>query len=322
MFITIYFSGAFSSLFVISGIKAVSLAFEGSTKMVVLSLFYASGPIAGIGYPYLLRYLSDTYGIHWNFLIIGFIMIPSVFMALTWSLQKQEPTQGTADSHVDNITTKNFDHVTRPQNCQEVVSDPKYCSTVLTELEMPPDGKSDQKSKQNLGKRETSKENKRSCRTILKILLCNVPFVLFVIGMALTHSSFRVLSVFITDILKERGFTPAEATIALMVFNFSGIPGCLLPGLVKKLPMGSSLFCVTFVTFLASPSALALNFVTGLAIAVVCCAAIGLAFGAVTAANAVSVAGLVGEECYAPGVGLSYGLTGIIVAGTGPLSGK
>ena len=172
------------------------------------------------------------------------------------------------------------------------------------------------------GKRLTCKDSKRSWRIILKTLLCNVPFVLFVISMALTHSSFRVLSVFITDLLKERGFTPAKATIALMVFNFSGIPGCLSLGLVKKLTMGSSLCCVTFVTFLASPSALALNFVTGLTIAVVCCAAIGLAFGAVTAANAVSVAGLVGEACYAPGVGLSYGLTGIIVADTGPLSGK
>ena len=130
--------------------------------MVVLSLFYASGPIAGIGYPYLLRYLSDIYGIHWSFLIIGFIMIPSVFMAITWSVQKQEPKQGTADSHVDYFTTnnfeavsrdQNFDHVTRPQNCQEVVSDPKYCSTVFSELEMPPDDKSDQKSKEVLGEK-------------------------------------------------------------------------------------------------------------------------------------------------------------------------
>ena len=312
-------------------LKLYHLHLKAQQKMVDLSLFYAPVPIAGICYPYLLRYLSDTYGIHWSFLIIGFIMIPSVFMAITWSVQKQEPTQGTAGSHVDYTSTnnfeavshdQNFDHVTRPQNCPEVVSDPKYCSTVFSELEMPPDDKSDQKSKEDLGKRVTSKDSKRSWRIILKTLLCNVPFVLFVIGMALTHSSFRVLSVFITDILKERDFTPAEATIALMVFNFSGIPGCLLTGLVKQLPMGSSLCCVTFVTFLTSPTALALNFVTGLAIAVVCCTTIGLAFGAVTDANAVSVAGLVGEECYAPGVGLSYGLTGIIAAGTGPLTGK
>ena len=157
---------------------------------------------------------------------------------------------------------------------------------------------------------------------VLKKLFNNTPFILFAVGQALAHSSLRVLSVFVVDVLKERSLSPSESTIGLMVFIFCGIPGRLLPGLVKKVPRGSSFICVILVTALASPAIVCLNFISSIPLTIMVCCLCGLALGAVHACNAIIIVRLVSKTLYTSGVGLTFGFTGVIVAVTGPLSGK
>ena len=69
--------------------KITARTFEGSTQLVALALLVTSSSIGGIPYPYFLRYLSDTYGLHWTFLITGCLMALSGFLALIWTVPKQ-----------------------------------------------------------------------------------------------------------------------------------------------------------------------------------------------------------------------------------------
>ena len=109
--------------------------------------------------------------------------------------------------------------------------------------------------------------------------------------------------------------------MALMVFNFSGIAGRLLPGLVKKLSRTSSFTIVIVATIASAPAIVGFNFVTGQASAVIISTMLGLGLGIVTSSNTVCVLSLVSNKHYAPAVGLAYGATGIVIAVTGPLSG-
>ena len=282
--------------------------------MLALSLYYTCTPVAGIPYPYFLRYLSDNYGIQKTFLITGLFTCICIFLGLAITVPRQ--FFGETVKHAPTIND------TKSEECQSNASG--IFRVELKETQnLSADYRHSEHNVPELTKRRPTSGRKTGRLTnTIKILVSNVPFDLFAVGQALSVSSFRIFSVLITDILKDSGFIATEATLAYMVFNFSAIPGRLLPGIVSKLPMGSSSSCVTLVTFLSAPAVFGLNFVTGHELAVVICAICGLAFGVVFSANAICITRLVDSEYQTPAVGMSCGVTGIVVAVTGPLSGK
>ena len=289
--------GISSRLFLISGLRILSLIFKGSAKPMALSIYITSTSVAAVPYPYFLRYLCDTYGLQWTFVITGAFMSTSVLLATTWAVPKPTITlDESSNAKTDFNNDERFNSESRNQ------------ASGATKLKVSMD---------------TGGESiiDESCLNILKTLLCNPSFVFFAIGQAFTHGAFRALGFFITDVLKDRGFTSTESTIALMVFNFSGIAGRLLPGLVKKLSRTSSFTTVIVATTTSAPAIVGFNFVTGQTSVVIISTMLGLGFGTVTASNAVCVLSLVSNKHYAPAVGLTYGATGIVIAVTGPLSG-
>ena len=294
--------GISSRLFLISGLRILSLIFKGSAKPMALSIYITSTSVAAVPYPYFLRYLCDTYGLQWTFVIIGAFMSTSVLLATTWAVPK--PTI-TLDESSNAKTDFNND-------------EPINSALPLTESRNQASGATKLKVCMDTGGESIIDE---SCLNILKTLLCNPSFVFFAIGQAFTHGAFRALGFFITDVLKDRGFTATESTIALMIFNFSGIAGRLLPGLVKKLSRTSSFTTVIVATTTSAPAIVGFNFVTGQTSVVIISTMLGLGFGTVTASNAICVLSLVSNKHYAPAVGLTYGATGIVIAVTGPLSG-
>ena len=283
--------------------KAVLLTFSGSTKLLALSLYYACTPTGGAIYPYFLRYLCDNYGVPKTFLISGLFSSVCIIFALGLSVPEQ-----TVNTMFKDDTTKSNECQSRPYNSHLACTDyeDSKCSQVVLA--------------ENQEKADFVRSQKWT-KTI-QVLFRNVPFILFAVGQSLSVSSFRVLSVFVTDILKEKGFSSIEATLAYTVFSFSVIPGRLLPGLVSKLPVGGPSSCVVIVTFLSAPAIIGLKLVTGHELAVLVCALCGLAFGVAYSSNAVCITGLVSAEYQTPAVGISSGLTGVVVAVTGPLSGE
>ena len=290
---------------------AVSAVFEGSTQKVVLAVFIAGGSIGGVPYPYFLRYLCYKYGIQWTFLIAGLCVSVTILLALLWAIPEQNPQPGTKiEDNVIEIAHKN------------TIKDTLHESDTTVEYTEANEPTTTIKAQNCRRDQIDSPPEKENCKVILRILLCNVPYVLFILGQAFAGSSFRVLSAILTDILRERGFSSVESTVAPMGFNFTGIPGRLLTGLIKKVPRGSSFILVSTLTCLASPAINGINFVNTQAIAILSCGICGLAFGSVHASVAVSIISLVEAQHYTPAIGIAYGLTGIIVAITGPLSGE
>ena len=340
------------SFILLSGLKTVSHTFEGTTQNIALSVLLTMPIVGGVPYPYLLRYLSDTFGIHLTFLIVGCVIGITIPTTLTWNVPKQrqnimETTQevpnrehdihengepsvnryeimnAVPDDDTINATTENviatielscdnrvFSHMITSnkddQDVQNIDTRPNISQQIMTT--------------QPLKTRETTET--KNWIMILKILLMNVPFVLFVFGHAFASSSLRVLATLLTDVLRDRGLTSTETTIALMIYNFSGIPGRLLVGLVKKIPSGSSFILVVVLTVFATPALLGLRFVNNMGSSAILCSLCGLAFGAVHASNGVSVPSLVGTDDSTPAIGLSWGVTGIFIAITGPLGGE
>ena len=282
--------------------KAVLLTFSGSTKLLALSLFYACTPTGGAIYPYFLRYLCDNYGVPKTFLISGLFSNVCIIFALGLSVPEQ------------TVNTMFKDDKTKSNKCQSSL---KNSNLAATDCE-------DSKCSQVVLSENQEKTEIRSQKwtKTLQVIFRNVPFILFAVGQSLSVSSFRVLSVFITDILREKEFSSTEATLAYTVFSFSVIPGRLLPGLVSKLPVGGPSSCVVLVTFLSAPAIIGLKLVTGHELAVLVCALCGLAFGVAYSSNAVCITGLVSAQYQTPAVGISSGLTGVVVAITGPLSGE
>lgn len=317
-------AGVSNCFFILSGMKIIARTFEGSTQLVALALLVTSSSIGGIPYPYFLRYLSDNYGLIWTFLITGCLMALSGFLALIWVVPKQSTAMSKNEiSEVTNgCTTQDVCQKTEPSAVQERKTQIECQLTDGCHLKNSKDLKDYNGNKMHGTKQQKgSTAAKEEWKNILKKLFNNVSFILFAAGQALTHSSLRLLVVFVIDVLKEKGLSANETTISLMVLNFCGIPGRLLPGLVKKVPRGSSFICVILMTILASPAIFGLNFVHSFTLAIMICCLCGLALGTVHACNAIIILRLVGETLYTPAVGLTFGLTGIIVAVTGPLSG-
>ena len=294
--------GISSRLFLISGLRIISLIFEGTAKPMALSIYITSISVADVPYPYFLRYLSDTYGLQWTFVIAGSFMSTSVLLATTWAVPKPTITLGASSNVGTGLNNK------QPFNSVLPLTESRKQASGASKLEVSMD----------IGGDIINDEN---CLNILKTLLSNPSFVFFAIGQAFTHGAFRALGFFITDVLKDRNFTAAESTVTLMVFNFSGIAGGLLPGLVKKLSGSNSFTTVIVATLASAPAIVGFIFVTGQASAVIISTMLGLGFGTVLSSNAVSVLSLVSNKHYAPAVGLTYGATGIVIAVTWPLSG-
>lgn len=316
-------AGVCKCFFLLSGMKTISRTFDGSTQAVALALLMTAPSIGGIPYPYLLHYYSDTYGLHWTFLISGGMMSVSGFLALTWVVPKQRllMPKTTHDEVVTDCTSPNVCNNTEPSVLQEGVAEIENRSNDVSDVNNSACCETE-KCDKHCKKHKDETTTDTATWTILKELFNNTPFILFAVGQALAHSSLRVLSVFVVDVLKERGLSPSESTIGLMVLNFCGIPGRLLPGLVKKVPRGSSFICVILVTALASPAIVGLNFASSITLAIMVCCLCGLALGAVHACNAIIIVRLVSKTLYTSGVGLTFGFTGVIVAVTGPLSGS
>ena len=280
--------------------------------------------------------MSDTYGVHLTYLIVGGLLGSTIPITLLWHIPKQgqKPIKIERDgqnSGSDNDIQK--PSVEHPDN--SVV---KSCYTTVVsnnavvKLVSYKTASAKQESKINYTgsnepkmlteqKVEPSTDN-TDWKTVLKFLLSNVPFLLFLIGHTLVASSLRVLASIQTDILRDRGFTTGDTTTALMIFNFSGIPGRLVVGLVKKIPHGSSFIFVVITAFFATPAIIGLRFINNLWQAALLSSMCGIALGAAHASNGVSLLSLVGTDYSTPAVGLSFGVTGILVTVTGPLMGK
>ena len=304
----LFLSGIANTLFMLSAMSAVSLNFVGSTQKVVLAVTVAAGSIGGVPYPYLLRYVCDNFGLQWTFLIAGLAVSVTIFLALLWSIPEKTFETRTQNGHNATVIGDNNKDTTHDSFTAIISDKAKYHKSICNS----------QTCQTNTAVLPSEIEN---WRAVLRVLVCNVPFILFIVGQALAGSTFRVLSTILTDVLRERGFSSKESTVAFMVFNFTGIPGRLLTGVIEKIPRGSSLILVSSLTLIASPAVIGMNFVSNHVLAILACGTGGLAFGAVHASIAVSTISLVKEQHYSPAVGIAYGLTGIIVAITGPLSG-
>ena len=337
------------SFILLSGIKTVSHTFEGTTQNIALSVLLTMPIVGGVPYPYLLRYLSDTFEIHLTFLIVGCLIGITMPITLTWYIPKQRQnimeTQQEVPNRENDIHENGEPSVNRYETMDAVPDEDTNNATtenVITTIELSCDNRvfshmitsnKDDPDGQNIDtRRNTSQQimttqplktrETKNWRMILKILLTNVPFVLFVFGHAFASSSLRVLATILTDVLRDRGLTSTETTVALMIYNFSGIPGRLLVGLVKKIPRGSSFILVVALTVFATPALIGLCFVNNMGSSAILCSLCGLAFGAVHASNGVTVPSLVGTDDSTPAIGLSWGVTGIFIAITGPLGGE
>ena len=263
---------------------------------------------------YLLRYLCDTYGLSWTFLIVGALMVIAAVLAVTWVLKPAKEireTENTLEVSIEYDVSESEHSVIKQQSDNIDLSDS-------------PNGIERQNRHTGFRKSDTNSKpyEKKSWKKILIGLIKNRPYIFFAIGQALAHQSLMVLSVFVTDILKDRSLDSYEATGALMAFNFGSLPGLLLPGIVDKIPRTNSLVAVITTTLVATPAVIALNFVSTAALAIFACAICGLAFGALYSSTVVCVVQLVCIEHYTAAVGMILGLTGILLSITGPLGGE
>ena len=307
-------TGFLNNLIFLSGLRTLTLRFEGSTRQLVLSIFMTSGAAAAVPYPYLLRYLCDTYGLSWTFLIVGALMVIATVLAVTWVLKPAKEikeTENTLEVSIEYDVSESEPSVIK-----------QYSDNI--DLSDSPNGIETQNRHTGFRKSDTNSKpyEKKSWKKILIGLIKNRPYIFFAIGQALAHQSLMVLSVFVTDILKDRGLGSYEATGALMAFNFGSLPGLLLPGIVDKIPRTNSLVAVITTTLVATPAVIALNFVSTTALAICACAICGLAFGALYSSTVVCVVQLVCIEHYTAAVGMILGLTGILLSITGPLGGE
>ena len=282
----------------------------------MLSVFITSGAAAAIPYPYLLRYLCDTYDLFWTFLIAGSLMMVSTLLAFTWIL-----TPSLEDKVKHNVTDTSDENT--GSGSQRDVNKQTSDNTELPQQSNETQVRNHPISVNELEEfKESKPDEEDSWKTILIALLKNGPFIFFVIGQSLSHESLIALSIFVTDILKDRGVDTYKATAAFMAFNFGSLPGLLLPGIFEKLPRANSLFAVIVTTLLATPAVIALNFILAPGLAITACIICGIAFGALSSSSVVDVANFVRTEHYTAAVGMILGLTGILLSITGPLGGE
>ena len=173
--------GISNRLFLISGLRIISFIFERSATPMALSIYTTSTSVAGVPYPYFLRYLSNTYGLQWTFVITGAFMSTSVLLATTWTVPR--PT----------ITLEALSNVGTSCDNEE----PFNSMLPFTESRNQASGGTKRKVSSDT---EGGIINDEKCLDILKTLLSNPSFVFFTVGQAFTHGAFRSLGFFITDI--------------------------------------------------------------------------------------------------------------------------
>ena len=87
--------------------KTVSHSFEGTNQNVAMTVLLTMPILGGVPYPYLLRYLSDAYGVHLTYLIGGGLLGSTIPMTLLWHMPKQRQKPIKIDRDMQNSCSDN-----------------------------------------------------------------------------------------------------------------------------------------------------------------------------------------------------------------------
>ncbi|XP_021366823.1 monocarboxylate transporter 12-like isoform X2 [Mizuhopecten yessoensis] len=283
------------SLTFLSCLTSVGEYFDGKVKLVAISIIGTGAGCGGMLFPFLMDYLIDMYGWRGCVLIVGGLMGNMIcFFA---------------------VCKPNSVGVSRPkpETCCSQDPDKTQLSSVHQHLHQDTDIS-------NSSDIDLPKEQ-YTCTEKLNTLKKNVIFIIFVLGIALTLSSFGAALIYMLEFLQTKGFEEQEALLFYFYMNTSAMLCRVLPGLCILVPFIDGLVVSAFFTSLSCLTGVGLLIATTYCHHVILMCVFGIALGCCNTVLSMTTMELVGLDNYAIGIGIVMPVIGVSSIVAGAVSG-
>ena len=155
-----------------------------------------------------------------------------------------------------------------------------------------------------------------------KIILSNKCYVTFCIGVLFVNPVVNCYTIFLIDIYLDKGFTIAEASLGLVIFNITANVGRLFPGFLTRLPCISTITVHIIHSTIGIIATITFLFVNTYIITLFCACLIGIVAGMLRSGMVVTTTALVGKSHLSNGMGILFTLNCVPNIVVGPISGK
>ncbi|XP_045176440.2 monocarboxylate transporter 1-like isoform X2 [Mercenaria mercenaria] len=344
-----------SCLYIASSIS-IGKHFSGEKRHILMSIQSAAGGLGGMIFPFVLKYLSDHFGLKGTLLIVGGIYLQILPASLLWRDDEFKSRkavhlteQNTNDTEVKEKVDANanralwscsdasqnergYGGVTNCTEDDKVVNvrnggcpKIKHVNIINRHAAEHADFKQSYVKRNDEDTMVTctiQNTRRESIGESLKHLACNPSFVLFAIGLAVAYPALGILFIFIVDLFLDAGLSEDNATFGLLLVHMFSIFGRLLPGLVlqsKRVPALSVPICASIVTSAAMAGLVA---VTDLKQLLLLLGLIGIPYGVFVSVFSVTTLKIVGIDRLSNAIGVHFTLNGIGSAVAGPISGS
>lgn len=269
----------------VSSIVVVERVFEKSQRLLALSILNTATVITAIFYPYVLRWLTNLYGLNGMFLILGGVCC-NVFVLYT--ICRRSP-----------IVVQEF--TKRLENTSDVVkSETEHDQQVTT----------------------TKWRNVMSVCALDTKELFTKPYVCVLLASDLSIASLTGYLGVMFDISMWRGLSSSKRLTSAVVFYSFTTASCLLVGIFQQKKGVNSILYQILSTLCGCISSLLLYFFSGYVIHTVGTSLIGVAFGGIVSSSVNTIVQIVRTKQVPLAMGFLHTLEGLFSFGVGPLYGK
>ncbi|XP_045184281.2 monocarboxylate transporter 9-like [Mercenaria mercenaria] len=325
------FTGFGYSCVNITSASALSQHVSGRKTLLYLSVQTSMAGIGGMIYPFVIRYLSDLYGLRGSLLITGAIVLNTVPGCILW---KQHCNTSKSQEHaavsnkIDEFQT-HFQVQTEDSGENITIAKSKQISTTEVSeslfVSQYPVLLGEMKTKtvtvENSLAQSNNSKGDRTWFEIIKQLLLTKCLMFFAFGIIISIPALNSISIFVTDIYLDSGLTTEDVSLGLFLINMLETLGRLLPGISLQSKRIAPLILLLLNAVVSAVLLFSLTLVKSRPLIFVFSGAVGIVVGMYVSLFRLITLKFVGSKTLPIAIGVFRTLGGICEIVAGPING-